>query len=439
MRLPHGLDLDGSVHSKRIPLQSFVTMSRRRVVITGLGTVTPVGLDLSSTWDSLLSGKSGARTITRFDVSRHATKFACMIDDFDPLRYFEKPEARKMDPFVQFMIVAAREALSQSGLDMTKEDPTACGCILGTGIGGIQELETTKETFLERGPDRVSPFFIPKMMSNALAGQAAIRFGLMGTCFATSSACASAGHAIGMALRAIQWGEADVMLTGGSEAATTALSLAGFCSLKALSARNDAPERASRPFDRDRDGFVMGEGAGALVLEELEHAKRRGANILAELVGYGSTDDAYHITAPDEEAGGASRAIAACLKDGAITHERIGYVNAHGTSTPLNDRIETLALKKVLGQQAKRVAVSSTKSMTGHLLGASGAIELVFSVMALHRGVVPPTINYETPDPDCDLDYVPNTPREQSIDVAISNSLGFGGHNTTLAVARFSG
>ncbi|MFO1052009.1 MAG: beta-ketoacyl-ACP synthase II [Planctomycetota bacterium] len=414
-------------------------MSRRRVVITGVGTVTPLGLDLPTTWESLLAGRSGARPLTRWDVSRHSTRFACMVEDFDPLRYFAKPEARKMDPYTQFMIVSSEEAMKGSGLDISKEDPTRCGCILGTGIGGIQELEATKEVFLERGPDRVSPFFIPKMMSNALAGQAAIRFGLQGTCFATASACASAGHAIGMAFRAIQWDEADVMLTGGSEAATTALSLAGFCSLKALSSRNDAPEKASRPFDKDRDGFVMGEGAGALVIEELEHAKRRGAPILAELIGYGSTDDAYHITAPDEEAGGASRAIAACLRDGAVDHARIGYVNAHGTSTPLNDRIETLALKKVLGARAYRVPVSSTKSMTGHLLGASGAIELVFTAMAVQRSVVPPTINYETPDPDCDLDYVPNQAREVSIDVAFSNSLGFGGHNTSLAVARFAG
>ncbi len=414
-------------------------MTRRRVVITGLGVVTPIGLDLASTWESLLAGRSGARTITRFDVSRHSTKFACLIDDFDPLRYFAKPEARKMDAYTQFMCVSADEAVKASGFDLSKEDPTRCGCILGTGIGGIQELEATKELFLERGPDRVSPFFIPKMMSNALAGQAAIRYGLQGTCFATSSACASAGHAIGMAMRAIQWDEADVMLTGGSGAATTALSLAGFCSLKALSARNDAPERASRPFDRDRDGFVMGEGAGALVIEELDHARRRGAPIICELIGYGSTDDAYHITAPDQEAGGASRAIAAALRDGDVTHDRVGYVNAHGTSTPLNDRIETLALKKVLGDYARRIPVSSTKSMTGHLLGASGAIELVFTALAIQRGIVPATINYETPDPDCDLDYVPNTPREAKIDVAFSNSLGFGGHNTALAVSRFRG
>ena len=414
-------------------------MSRRRVVITGVGAVTPLGLDLSSTWDGLLAGRSGAAPITRFDVSQHTTRFACDVKGFDPLAYFAKPEARKMDVYTQYLLVAAAEAMAHSGLDVGSEDATRIGCILGTGIGGIQELEATKELFLERGPSRVSPFFIPKMMSNALAGQASIRFGLQGTCFATSSACASAGHALGMALRSIQWGESDMMLTGGSEAATTALSLAGFCSLKALSSRNDEPERASRPFDAARDGFVMGEGAGALILEELEHAKARGANILAEFIGYGSTDDAYHITAPQGDAGGAVRSIQLALRDGGIEPERVTYVNAHGTSTELNDKIETLALKRVLGEQAYRTNVSSTKSMTGHLLGASGAIELVFAALAIQRGVVPPTINYETPDPDCDLDYVPNEAREVAIDVAISNSLGFGGHNTCLALARFNG
>ncbi|MBK8976991.1 MAG: beta-ketoacyl-ACP synthase II [Planctomycetes bacterium] len=414
-------------------------MSRRRVVVTGLGVVTPLGLDLESTWDALLAGRSGAAPITSFDVSEHPTKFACQVRDFDPAAHFSVPDTRKLDVYTQYMLVAGKEALTRSGLDLDREDRTRVGCILGTGIGGIQELEKTKELFLERGPRRVSPFFIPKMMSNALAGESAIRFGLEGTCFATSSACASAGHAIGMAFRAVQWGECDVMLTGGSEAATTALSLAGFCSLKALSTRNDEPTRASRPFDRDRDGFVMGEGAGALVIEELEHAKARGATILAELVGYGSTDDAFHITAPDDEGKGACRAIQQALRDGGLTPERIGYINAHGTSTSLNDKIETLAIKKVLGAHAHELHVSSTKSMVGHLLGASGAVELVFTALAIERGQLPPTINYETPDPDCDLDYVPNEAREVRVDAALSNSLGFGGHNTCLALARFEG
>ncbi len=414
-------------------------MSKRRVVISGVGALTPLGADVESSWDAMLNGRSGAAPITRFDVSGHSTKFACEVKGFEPEVHFPGPAARKLDVYTQFLLVAAREAMAHSGLDVAREDPTRFGCILGTGIGGIQELEATKELFLERGARRVSPFFIPKMMSNAIAGQAAIEFGLQGTCFATSSACASAGHAIGMALRTIQWGEADMMLTGGSEAATTALSLAGFCSLKALSNRNDDPQAASRPFDKDRDGFVMGEGAAVLILEELEHARARGAEIIAEVVGYGSTDDAYHITAPQEDAGGATRAIRLALADTGVAPERIGYVNAHGTSTPLNDRVETLALKQALGEHARRTWISSTKSMVGHLLGASGAVELVVSALAVKRGQVPPTINYTTPDPDCDLDYVPNEAREGRVDVALSNSLGFGGHNTSLAVARFEG
>lgn len=414
-------------------------MTRRRVVITGLGAFTPLGRDLPATWDGVLAGRSGAVPITRFDVSQHPTKFACEIQGFDADSYFSKPEARRLDVYTQYLVVAADEAIKDSGFDASKTDATRAGCILGTGIGGINELENTKMVFHERGPGRVSPFFIPKMMANALAGQAAIRYGLQGTCFATSSACASSGHAIGMGLRAIQWGEADVVLTGGAEAATTALSLAGFCALKALSTRNDAPQRASRPFDRDRDGFVMGEGAGVLLLESLEHARARDAKIYAELVGYGSTDDAYHITAPEENAIGASRAIALALTDARIAPSAVDYVNAHGTSTELNDRIETLALKKALGERAYAVPISSTKSMVGHLLGASGAVELIFSTLAVNRGQIPPTINYETPDPNCDLDYVPNSARDARVRVAISNSLGFGGHNTCLAVARFEG
>ena len=414
-----------------------MSIQRRRVVVTGVGALTPLATDLETTWTKLVEGRSAARPIQRFDVSNHSTRFACEVPDYDPATWFTPPEARKLDLYTQYFMIAGDEALKNSGLDLDREDRTRAGCIIGTGIGGIQELEATKELFLERGPRRVSPFFIPKMMSNAVAGQAAIRFGLQGTCFVTSSACASAGHAIGMALRAIQWGEADIMMTGGSEAATTALSLAGFCSAKAVSNRNDDPQRASRPFDKDRDGFVMGEGAGALVLEELEHAKARGATILAEVVGYGSTDDAHHITAPAEDGQGASRAIEQALRDGRIDVARIDYINAHGTSTPLNDRVETLAIKRALGDQAYKTAISSTKSMIGHLLGASGAVELVFSTLAIQRGVIPPTINYETPDPDCDLDYVPNEAREARIDVALSNSLGFGGHNTCLAIARF--
>lgn len=410
--------------------------ARRRVVITGLGAVSSLGLDLNSTWDNLLRGMSGAGPITKFDTAKHSCKFACEVWGFEPEKFFPKTESKRLEKFTMYYLVAADEAMKASGLDLGREDRTRAACILGTGIGGIHEIEASKVLQVERGADRVSPFFIPKIMANAMAGQAAIRFGLAGTCYVTSSACASASHAIGLALRTIQWGEADIVLTGGSEAATTELGLAGFCSLKAVSTRNDDPKRASRPFDRDRDGFVMGEGAAALVLEEYEHAKRRGAPILCELLGYGSTDDAYHITAPNEDADGPTRAIRMALQDGGVAPEQVGYVNAHGTSTFLNDKIETAAIKRVFGEHAYKLAVSSTKSMVGHLLGASGAIELAAAAMSLQRGVLHPTINYDTPDPDCDLDYVPNQAREQQVQYAISNSLGFGGHNTCLLIGR---
>ncbi|MEQ1631156.1 MAG: beta-ketoacyl-ACP synthase II [Planctomycetota bacterium] len=414
-------------------------MARRRVVITGLGAVTSLGLDLATTWDKLLHGESGAGTITKFDTSKHTTKFACEVWGFEAETYFARPESKKLDRYAQYYLVAADEAMKAAGFDASKTDLTRCGCILGTGIGGIHEIEASKVLQIERGADRISPFFVPKMMANAVAGQAAIRFGLQGTCYVTSSACASSSHAIGLALRTIQWGEADLMLTGGSEAATTELGLAGFCSLRALSTRNGDPKRASRPFDRDRDGFVMGEGGAALVLEELEHAKRRGAPILAEVLGFGSTDDASHITAPNESGDGPSRAIRQALQDGGITPESVDYCNAHGTSTELNDKIETLAIKKVFGDHAKKLAISSTKSMTGHLLGASGAIELAVTALSITRGQVHATINYENPDPACDLDYVPNTARDLHVTHAISNSLGFGGHNTCLLLGRYRG
>lgn len=416
-------------------------MGRRRVVITGMGALTPVGLDLETTWSSLLDGQSGAVPITRFDVAEHSAKFACEVQADDMYlaeNYFSKTEVRRLDIYAQLMMVASDEAMKNSGLEVAKGDATRMGCILGTGIGGINELENNKVLFMERGPRRISPFFIPKLMSNALAGQTAIRHGLEGTCFATSSACASSSHAIGMAMRAIQWDEADVMMTGGAEASTTALALAGFCSLKALSTRNDDPKAASRPFDRDRDGFVMAEGAAALVFEELGHAKARGAKIFAEVVGYGSTDDAHHLTAPREDGVGAARAMTLALTDAGLNPEDVVYVNAHGTSTQLNDKIETLAIKNAFGEHARSLQISSTKSMIGHLLGASGAAELVFAALAIERGAIPPTINYTTPDPNCDLDYVPNEAREVVVDVAISNSLGFGGHNTCLALRRFT-
>jgi 3-oxoacyl-[acyl-carrier-protein] synthase II len=411
-------------------------MTRRRVVITGIGAVSSLGLDMASNWENMLRGMSGAGPITRFDTGKHSCKFACDVWGWDTEKFFPKIESKRLDKFTMYYLVAAAEAMKASGIDMDREDRTLCGCITGTGIGGIHEIEASKVLQIERGADRVSPFFIPKIMANAMAGQAAIRFGLQGTCFVTSSACASASHAIGIALRTIQWGEADMVLTGGSEAATTELGLAGFCSLKAVSGRNDDPKRASRPFDRDRDGFVMGEGAAALVLEEYEHARRRGAPILCELLGYGSTDDAHHITAPNEDADGPSRAMRMALRDGGLAPEKIDYVNAHGTSTHLNDKIETAAIKRVFGDHAKKLCVSSTKSMVGHLLGASGAIELAASALSIRHGQVHPTINYETPDPDCDLDYVPNVARDRRVDYAISNSLGFGGHNTCLLIGR---
>lgn len=410
-------------------------MTKRRVVITGLGAVTPLGLDVETTWDALLAGTSGAGPITRFDASDFATKFACEVKGFDPTRYIDKVEARKLDPFTHYMLAASDEAMRDCGLDRAKIDLDRFGCIFGTGIGGILELELTAKLLDERGPRRISPFFITKMICNSSAGYAAIRYGLRGTSLVTVSACASASHAIGLSMRTIQYGDADFVLTGGSEAAVTRIGIGAFCANRALSTRNDDPQRASRPFDRDRDGFVMGEGAAALVLEEYEHARRRGARIHAELIGFGSTDDAYHITAPNEEGDGLVRAVRTALADGGVAPDAVAYVNAHGTSTPLNDRIETHALKQVFGAHARRLAVNSTKSMVGHMLGGAGAIEAAVCALTLERGQVHPTINLETPDPDCDLDYVPGTARDLRARVAISNSLGFGGHNTCLVFA----
>lgn len=414
-------------------------MSKRRVVVTGLGAVTPLGNDMAGTWDRLLAGESGASLITEFDTSAHTCKIACTVRDFDPSTHFEKLELRRLDQYSQYGLVAADEAIKDSGLELDKEDRTRIGCILGTGIGGIHETEAMKVLYEARGATRVSPFFIPKMMANALAGQVSIRFGLQGTSLVTSSACASSGHAVGLAMREVRDGYADIVMTGGSEAAHTGLAVAGFCSMKALSTRNDEPTKASRPFDKNRDGFVLGSGAAMLVFEELEHAKARGAKIYAEVTGFGSTDDAFHITAPMDSGDGAVRAILGALEDAGLAAESVGYVNAHGTSTPLNDRIETLAIHKAFGDHARKLQVSSTKSMIGHLLGASGAVELAICALALKNGQLPPTINYETPDPDCDLDYIPNEAREAKIDVAISNSLGFGGHNTCLVAQRFNG
>ncbi|HET6203864.1 MAG TPA: beta-ketoacyl-ACP synthase II [Planctomycetota bacterium] len=407
---------------------------RRRVVVTGLGAVTPLGREVPRFFERLLAGESGAVPITKFDAAAFTTRFACEVSDFNPDALFPKAEAKRLDPFAQYALHAAGEALRDSHLDLERTDRRRVGAIVGTGIGGIHELEDQHSVLTARGPGRVSPFLVPKMMANAVSGQIAIKHGLRGTNFTTASACASSGHAIGLALRAIQYGDADIVLTGGAEAATTPLSLAGFCAARALSTRNDDPRRASRPFDRGRDGFVMGEGGAILVLEELEAARARGARIYAEVLGFGSTDDAFHITAPAEDGDGAARAMAEALRDGGVAPEEIEYVNAHGTSTELNDKMETQAIKAIFGKHARALAISSTKSMIGHLLGAAAAVELLATVLSIQRGVVHPTINHETPDPDCDLDYVPNEARALRIRHAISNSFGFGGHNVTLLV-----
>jgi 3-oxoacyl-[acyl-carrier-protein] synthase II len=411
-------------------------MSKRRVVITGMGAICALGRELETIWAGLLAGRSGAQPITRFDAAQFSTRFACEVVDLPPEGYFNVLERKRLDRFTEYALYAADRAVEDSGLDFAKVDRERVGSIVATGIGGLSGIEEQYAVLKERGARRVTPFFVPMIMSNAPAGQIAIRFGIRGTCYATSSACASAGHSIGLALRTIQWGEADIVVTGGSEAATTELGLAGFCAAKALSSRNDEPTRASRPFDRERDGFVMGEGAGILVLEELEHARKRGARIYAEVKGFGSTDDAFHITAPAEDGDGATRAMKLAVKESGIDLSALDYVNAHGTSTPLNDKIETLAIKRAFGDRAAKLMVSSTKSMIGHLLGASAAVELVVTALSIARGVVHQTLNLENPDPDCDLDYVPGAPREANVRNAISNSLGFGGHNTSLLVGK---
>lgn len=410
----------------------------RRVVITGLGTMNALGNDVESSWARMLRGENGVGPITRFDVAEQTVKFAASIT-WDPLTRFQTPDLRKLDPFTMWALVATDEALRDAGLEPEKESEERrerWGCILGTGIGGITGIEEQHHGLIEKGPRRVSPHFVPKIMANAVSGQVAIRHALLGTCFTTSSACASAGHAMGMAWRAIQLGDADVIVTGGSESATTPMSLAGFANMKALSTRNDDPGAASRPFDKDRDGFVMGEGCGVLVFEELEHARMRGAKIYAEVKGFGSTDDGHHITAPEESGKGPARAIREALRHAKVKPEDVQYVNAHGTSTPYNDAIETRAIKTVFGDHAKKLAVSSTKSMVGHLLGASAAVELVVTALSIHHGVVHPTRNYTTPDPECDLDYVPGSARKLAVRNAISNSLGFGGHNVSICIGK---
>ncbi len=410
----------------------------RRVVITGLGTVNALGPDVRTSWPRILAGENGVKPITRFDAQDLPVRFAAMVD-WNPEEMFTGPEFRKLDPFTMYALKAAAEALADAGIDpreLPEHVRERFGTILGTGIGGISGIEEQHRVLLERGPRRVSPHFIPRIMANAISGQVAIQYGLLGTAFTTSSACASSGHAIGMAFCAIRNDEADVVVTGGAEAATTKLAISGFASAKALSTRNDAPERASRPFDRDRDGFVMGEGAGVLIFEELEHARARGAKLYAEVKGYGSTDDAFHITAPKEDGTGPARAFRLALQMARMAPDAIDYVNAHGTSTPYNDAIETRAIKLAFGDHARRLAISSTKSMIGHVLGGSSAVELVATALSVREGRVHPTRNLENPDPELDLDYVPNEAREMRVRNALSNSLGFGGHNFSVCIGQ---
>ena len=411
----------------------------RRVVVTGLGALTPLGNTTDEFWAGLRDGRSGIGPITKFDATGFPTRIAGEVRDFDPLKYVDRKDARRLDPYLMYAMAAAIMAVEDAGLDAAKTDPTRFGVMIGTGIGGITTLLDAHQNMLTKGPDRVSPFFIPMLIINMASGLVSMRFGAKGPNSSVVTACATGNHAIGDAFKIIQRGDADVMLAGGAEAIIVPLTIAGFCSMKAMSTRNEEPEKASRPFDLDRDGFVCGEGAGVVLVEALDHARARDARVYAEVVGYGMTGDAHHMTAPDPDGDGAYRAMRAALADGGLAPEDVGYVNAHGTSTPYNDKFETLAIKRAFGDHARRLAVSSTKSMTGHLLGAAGGIEAIASVLALHHGILPPTINYETPDPDCDLDYVPNHARKQDVEVALSNAFGFGGTNATLAFRKYRG
>jgi 3-oxoacyl-[acyl-carrier-protein] synthase II len=404
-----------------------------------MGCISPVGNNVKETWDSILAGKSGAGMITHFDASKHKTRFAAEVKGFDPVALFGPRETRKMDRFTQFATAVAMEALEQSGLKIDESNRDRVGVLIGTGIGGIGSLLEQVEVMRERGPERVSPFLVPMMISDSAAGMLAIRFGARGPNMALATACASGNNAIGEAAEVIRRGAADAMIAGGSEAALVSVAMAGMNVMTALSTRNDDPQTASRPFDKDRDGFLMGEGAGMLILESLEHAQARGAKILCEITGYGTTDDAHHISAPAENGAGAAISMKLAIEDANLELTDVGYINAHGTSTPLNDKSETAAIKTVFGEQAYNIPISSTKSMTGHLLGASGAIEAVFCILAIRDEILPATINYHTPDPQCDLDYVPNQPRKASPSHVMSNSFGFGGHNATLIFSRFEG
>ncbi len=409
----------------------------KRVVVTGLGLVTPVGNDVESTWSALLAGRPGAAPIKKFDPALLSVRFACEVKGFDPLQYIDRKEARRYDLFAQFALAAAHQAVTQAGLDREVPAPDRTGVVIGSGIGGMQTYEENCRAYITKGPDRVSPFFVPMFIPDIAAGLVSIRYGLKGPNFATVSACASSAHAIGESYNLIRHGMADAMVTGGAEASITGLTVAAFSNMKALSARNDSPETASRPFDRDRDGFVLADGGAIVVLESLEHAERRGATILGEVLGYGASGDAYHITSPAEHGEGAQRAMRACLGDGSIEPTRVDYINAHGTSTQQGDVAETEAVKAVFGEQARKLVFGSTKSMTGHLLGAAGALEFGVSLLVTTCGVIPPTINQFTSDPECDLDCAPNQKIDRKVDVAVSNSFGFGGHNVSLAVSAF--
>ena len=410
-----------------------------RVVITGVSAISPVGIGIEPFWSNLVEGKSGVGPVTRFDTEGYSTRIGAEVKDFSPENFMDKKEARRMDRFTQFAMAGARMVAEDACIDFDSVDRDRVGVILGSGIGGLETLEEQHKVLLNKGPGRVSPFFITMMIANMGAAQVAISYGLRGCNLVTTSACASSNNAIGDSFRLLQRGQADMMICGGAEAPITPMAMAGFCSMKAMSTRNDQPEKASRPFDSGRDGFVIGEGAGFLVLETLGHAVKRGARIYGEIIGYGMSCDAYHIAAPDPEGRGSALSMNMALKDSGIDPGEVDYINAHGTSTPLGDKLESLAVKQVFGDHANKIAVGSTKSMTGHLLGAAGGLEAVVCVLAMDRGVIPPTVNLENPDPECDLDYVPNKARKAGIRVAMSNSFGFGGHNVTLVFKKFAG
>ncbi len=404
--------------------------------MTGVGVISPVGNNKNDFWEALLSGKSGTATLTAFDSSKFTTHIAAEVKGFDPSKHFSSKEARHMDRFVQFALVASKEVLADSGLDLNKINRERGGVLIGSGIGGLHTYEEQHLNYLQKGPSKISPFLIPMLIVNMASGEVSILLGLKGPNSCVATACASGNHAIGDAFRIVQRGEADLMFAGGSEGCITIMGFGGFCACKALSKRNNDPKGASRPFDKERDGFVMGEGAGILLLEEYEHAKKRNANIYCEIIGYGMSADAYHITAPDPSGDGGVRCMAAAITDAQINPDEVDYINAHGTSTPLNDKIETLAIKRLFKDHAKKLMISSTKSMTGHLLGAAGGVEAIACALAIKNKVLPPTINYKYPDPDCDLDYIPNIARKKEIKVALSNALGFGGHNASIILRK---